>query len=114
MLEIIYTSEGSVLPDQKVEIWAESVTKRYKARGGTKLHVSAALMVDAIRIQVIRGNIAPEDVQFFNGDDPAPIGINKHGRLEHWPAGFCDVQDNMLNELLQSKNYIKEKVNGNA
>ncbi len=93
-LEIIYDpSTGISYPDGHLE----SVAKNMVTNRG-KYVIGSELLFQYIRVAVLRGDIAPEDVIIRFGDCTIPIG--KNGKLFCWPKGFCDHYDNTLNDLL--------------
>lgn len=103
MLIIEYDSViGEIVPDGHVRDWAESIAESYAMCKEPKdlLHttVSSVLMVDAIRLLIMKGEINHKEVVFrFEGHD---LEVDKNGMLRVWPKGFCDIYDNILEELL--------------
>lgn len=91
------------LPDSKVNEWAKSVVKN----GVELVKVGTATMVNALRLEVFRGNLKPVDLEFhFRGH---VIKSDKDGRLDNWPDGFGDVWDKQLEELLGWKDLARQE-----
>jgi hypothetical protein len=108
MLTITYDSiNGKVISDGLIKDWADTVVRAYKEVVNMNIAVGSSVMIDATRVLVIKGKLDyKETVYRFKGLD---LKVNKHGRLPVWPEGFCDVYDNILEELLGlDDNIIKE------
>lgn len=101
-------SEGKTLPDGRIMEWAERLAERFN-RGPLNCgeFVSNAAMVDAIRLLIAKGVLDHEEVVFrYEGKDIRP---NRYGMIVHWPKGFCDSRDNILEELLIASIKIQKE-----
>lgn len=75
------------------------------------LCTSQEMIVNWVRVAILRGLISPEDVEFtFENNIMFP---DKYGRLDWWPKGFCDYNDNIVTELLQ-QTFFKTKGDTNT
>ena len=63
-----------------------------------KLIVSSALLIDFFRLRLAQGVISTDQIEFvFEGKT---LDHNKHGRIKHWPKGYCDIPIEPMEELL--------------
>lgn len=68
------------------------------------LLTSQELVVNWVRVNILRGLISHENVEFrFEDNIMFP---DKFGYLDWWPTGFCDYNDKILTELLE-KTFLK-------
>lgn len=81
------------VPDGGAQAWAEDVAQKGNGYYITSNH----LCIYHIRLLVQQGTINHNNVEFIFED--RVISVNKNGRLNHWPKGFCDHIDNVLCEL---------------
>ena len=101
LLTIQYEPETSGLKtvgDGEAQQYVEKIV--LSAANG--LHIilltSQQIVVDYVRLCIYKNLIPHKEVVFkFKDFD---IISDKFGRLDYWPRGFCDYQDNILNELL--------------
>jgi len=103
MLKIEYDPRnGKVVPDAFVKSWADDVVKAYEEVLSMHVTVGSSLMIDATRVLIMKGKIDCKEIvyQFENLD----LEVGKDGRLPIWPEGFCDVYDNILEELIECDN----------
>lgn len=63
------------------------------------LLTSQEMIVNWVRIAILRGLISYKDVEFLFEDKI--MYPDKYGHIDWWPKGFCDYNDNILSELLQ-------------
>jgi predicted ATPase len=62
-------------------------------------------IINGVRVAVHDGELAPEltRILFFSPDEDnqvTQIGLDRHGRLDRWPAGFGDETERLLGTLL--------------
>lgn len=102
MLTIKYDpTSGKVISDGLIKDWADKVVEDYKEAINMNITVGSGVMVDAIRVLIMKGKLNYKEIVFrFRGLD---LGVDKNGRLSIWPKGFCDVYDNILEELVGIK-----------
>jgi len=94
VLKIVYSRDGKAFGDTESSEVVRNIVSVYNPKVNTVVNVSTAMVVDAIRLEVKKGNLKPEEVQFFNGeigDDIEAIRVDKYGNLDEWPKGFCDA-----------------------
>ena len=116
MLKVIYSADGDLVSDMAAEAWAKTLIDKYKnSLSEHVVKVGTETMVDAIRVMVVRGSLNHDEVQFFNWNTENyeekldVITVNKYGRLNHSPKGFCDVNIDLLGELLRSASKMRNK-----
>lgn len=100
-LQIFYDPlEGTIVPDGKVSDWADTTITQWIADGKPErqLHVGSALMIDHVRLRVVRKVIEPSDLIFRF--QHWGIYVNRDGRFSDCPRGFCDYTEDALIELL--------------
>jgi hypothetical protein len=102
MLTIIYDpTSGKVVPDDFIQGWADDVVKVYKEVTDMHITVGSSVMIDATRVLIRKGKLDyKETIYQFKGLE---LGVDKNGRLPVWPGGFCDVYDDILEELVGIK-----------
>jgi len=91
MIKVIYDPiYGVAIPDGEVIEFSHSLHDRV-------ITISNGIVLDAIRLAIKEGKYKPEDIYIeFEGKR---ININKDGRAENWPEGFCDTWDRILGGL---------------
>ena len=90
---IIWDDHVSI-PDAAVDAFARDAVKA----GLTEIRVGTATMLNALRLEVKRGNLDPQNVAILFRDQQ--LHIDKYGELDHWPIGFGDKWDQQLGELI--------------
>ncbi len=112
-LIIEYAKNGEYLPDHLIDEWfdglAATINIDWKHIDSTRhLTIASELMLMKTRLLVTRGHVDPSDIIYkYDGTD---IKISKDGGLHTWPKGFCDNNDNILEELLTCR--AGEKLQG--
>jgi len=109
-LVIEYSEDGEAIADLKVSQWMECVLDRIKKSPDsvhtTTLHVGTAIMVDAVRVAIKREQLNHEDVTFqFKGQI---LNVDKNGKIDNWPKGFCDTTLIYLEELFEILHIDKQ------
>ena len=90
---ISFNNDGLCVPDYKVMETAQKIINEKK-----DVSVSQGLLIDAIRVLVKEKQIDNNDfVIYFNN---IILLVDKYGMVDHWPNGFCNVHENILNRLL--------------
>lgn len=107
-LVISYMEAGLTIADIKVMKWAEELAEIFHKGTVSCLRiVSNAAMVDAIRLLIAKGVLDYKEVVFrYEGKDIKP---NRYGMIVHWPNGFCDSRDNILEDLLTASIKIQKE-----
>lgn len=94
MINVTYQKLGGITcADGEVEGVAAAIIAT-----GRDVTVSSFLLINQIRILVKRGKWNCDNIIFLY--ENYKIRINEDGRLSHWPEGFCDIYDHILNELV--------------
>jgi hypothetical protein len=86
MIKIEYCQDGAPVSDWAVSDWVYNVKKNKDA--DHTFRVSTAPPIEAIRLEIALGNLAPEEVTFSYCD--LLFQANKYGAITDWPVGFCD------------------------
>lgn len=89
---MIYSPEGEAVSDFEAENYAYRFLKQ------DELNVSSQNVVDWVRVMVKDGVIDWKDIKVYFRDQE--LLIDKNGRMNHWPHGFCDTNLNALTRLL--------------
>ena len=101
-LRVIFSDVGETVPDLKARKWLKDLIFELNNYVGdtTTIYVGTNAMINEIRCAVLppHKHLDYENVVFvFNGEE---INIDKNGRLNNWPKGFCDTMDEQLDRLL--------------
>lgn len=98
MLTIVYDPiEGIVYPDGKTQDMVKVALRWIKLQDQT-LTIGSELFIQYVRVAIVAGDIDCTDVQIKYKDQVLPL--NKDGRIERWPAGFCDYYEDCLSNLM--------------
>lgn len=87
---------GTVVPDNKVLELASSIIEK-----GEDTTIGSDLLVDAIRVIMVRKNIDPTSIVFCFREKEIPVNDSYH--LKKYPDGFCDQHSLLLRELISSR-----------
>ncbi len=88
-----YASDGLCVPDLQVKKEALNIANKKHS-----VTVSQEVLIDALRILVKTGVLSSNEILFeYNG---TLISVDRYGKLDEWPAGFCDLKEKLLAELL--------------
>lgn len=98
MIKVTYTADGSVIGDDHLEDWAKKIVIKHNNLGNLDLRVGCGIMIQMLRVLIVRGTINYKDIVFYTTDG-IYVGPDSNGRLE-WPKGFADKNDYLLDELL--------------
>jgi len=107
---------GYVCKDGEAQGWVDDVLHAVLKRMNDKdqyrddlITVASALLIDYFRVRLAEGVIKKDQIAFkFDGKI---LEHNEHGRITHWPKGFCDLPIEPMERLLtlQSEAWKKEK-----
>lgn len=89
---------GKAIKDGALDGWVDSIVDRYKADKPTTKKIATEACVDALRVKVKEREINHKDIVFIHNDDE--IMVDKYGSLSHYPKGFCEIMDNLLEKLI--------------
>jgi hypothetical protein len=66
--------------------------------GRTEVEVSTGLIIDAVRVMLVTGEISVDEVEFqFEGE---VLPHTEVGRITNWPNGFNDTMEGLLMQIL--------------
>jgi hypothetical protein len=111
-LTIEYNAKnGFHITDGGAEDWVDIfIAKFFEGKKDLKLTVASALLIDFFRVRLAQGVIETDQIAFtFEGKT---LRHNKHGRIEHWPKGFCDIPIEPMEQLLMMGSEVHKKSNG--
>lgn len=104
MITVIYDPiNGTVVPDGKINDWIDEVVA---LDADVTVTIGAETMLHELRARHCEGKLKIAETLTFkdNGsDNPADwvlVQIDKDGRIDYWPRGFCDHTDKALARLL--------------
>lgn len=105
MLIITYDPiDGEVVSDGLIKNWADKIVEDYKEVINMSITVGSGVMIDATRVLIMKKKLNYKEVNYrFKGLN---LKVDKNGRLPVWPVGFCDVYDNILEELLEIDDHV--------
>lgn len=72
--------------------------------GDVSYTTSTASVITAFRLAAAEKKISVDDVVFVFDD--ADITMDSKFELSAWPKGFCDVQGDMLNKIMQARKKV--------
>ena len=106
MLSIMYDAyNGEAVADGHAYAKANELIELHKLTGEVVYNSASSHVIDSIRLLVAKGKISNNNVIFkFNSANvEKSIKVDKNGRLEFCPEGFCDYSMNFLAELFSLK-----------
>jgi hypothetical protein len=109
MLIVDYCRDGIAVSDFDWEYWLNKILeeKGYWTTTDMKYRFSTEVMFHALRLEVAKGTISPDDILFR--DDGQDIHINEYGAIQDWPRGF--LEENMeLSEKILTLAMAKRKI----
>lgn len=98
MLKVTYAENGEVVSDFQLETWAADLVSRNFSNESIEIEVGAEMMVTMLRVLCKRGTLQNNEIEFYTSEG-VWVGPNNRGDIE-WVKGFCDNNDNFLDELL--------------
>lgn len=100
MIRIIYTENGIAVSDALIEQMARSIIQDHLQHGDITVEIGQELLIDQLRIFVIRGVIDCKDLEFYVdeiNDDNKRL-IDKVGSLDNY-KGMGNIRLGILFEL---------------
>jgi len=91
-------SSGQMFTDSSVEF---AVLRFMALPGDSYIAVANATFITAARTLIHEGVVDHASVRFVYKDEV--ILPNSEGRLPTWPAGFCDLEERLLERLITVK-----------
>jgi len=98
MVTIEYSSEGLCISDFMADKFAELVSRMATSGVAWTTNVSSEIAILSVRAAISRGEIPNNLVIIRYGDEDIPI--DRHGRIDKYPPGFCDKYDQYLEDIL--------------
>lgn len=102
-----HNDQGQVtafVPDSEIEPWVKETIKQHeKWKQGPSdapfmIRVAQEMIITMFRVAVKEKLISSSEIELrFNGE---VLTIDRFGRIENWPKGFCDYNDDFLNRIL--------------
>lgn len=97
---IEYRRNGEAIGDFDCEERAKFFLKEASAGNG-RMNVSTSTFITIVRALICEGYADHRDVIFlFEG---RYLAVDKDGRMNDWPNGFCDAELNALSRLMQGR-----------
>ena len=96
-----YSNLGSFYPDYQTMDKAREIADFIKTipDGETaNLHIATELLINAIRLLIKQGKIRYNEIAFKYKD--ILLLPDKYGMLDSWPRGFCDIPEDILEQLI--------------
>lgn len=100
----IHGQVTAFVPDSEIESWVKESIKQYQewdkypTNSEFVLRIAQEMLITMFRVAVKEGMISSDKIELrFNGQT---LRIDQFGRIEDWPKGFCDYNDDFLNRLL--------------
>lgn len=102
MLKVCYNPDYCDHLHMDSEVLNSAIQWCYRANTSSSrdiyIETGQELMIEAFRVLVKRGVISHENICFLFKDKM--ILIDKNGRCDNCPVGFCDTRDKFTEELL--------------
>lgn len=94
MIKLIYTTSGAAFSDYMVE-------GILRMHDNYEVRVSTENMIHAARALYREGVIKDLEIWYeYTPNKHMKINIDKNGRLDQWPKGFCDSIDQWIERLI--------------
>lgn len=97
MIYIEYTEQGEPVSDFNYTKFVERV-KQNIDNDDMLFQVSTSTPITAVRYAIAAGEIDYKKIIFLFND--GVFTSNEYGCLQHWPAGFCDVELSLCEKIL--------------
>lgn len=85
--------------NKHVDLWQDLI-KTCNDSEDIEMSIGNFLVLEEIRARVAENKIDCNKIQFKFAPTQEIIKINEKGRLSHWPDGFCDIFDKILDRIL--------------
>jgi hypothetical protein len=112
MITIVYDINSNPTPDSQADQFVEEVIEAIRQGGDHLFARSNELLFLAIRAAINQERISCDKVQFKYGGFIYPV--DKNGRMEFWPEGFCDHMDKYLDQLFFTREEREKYDNQNS
>jgi hypothetical protein len=100
MITIEYTKEGEAVSDFGCDDYVNIIRNDILDGENSEYDVSTSIVILAIRAAIARGELDFTKIQ-FKFDDHI-LHPDKDGRMEYWPRGFCDIDLNFMDDILNN------------
>ncbi len=114
MIKIHYIPSGytphklkaPLIPDSEVEEFVDNIIHEFKQLSSDCVfdvvyYTAQESVITMFRVKVAEQVLGSGELCFMYEGEILPVVSN--GRLEHWPTGFCSLNDNMLDRLLVNR-----------
>jgi len=101
MITIEYCKEGLAISDFEYQKYVDIIKDYIMHNNDFDLKVSTEVLVNAIRVEIYKGNIDCNDIGFMFEDKI--LYPDKDGRIQNWPNGFCDINLELIEKLLDER-----------
>lgn len=89
---------GDVMPDGKVQKYIDDTVIMLGNAEQINLKVGSVVLFDAFRVAIREKKLDYKTVTvYFNGKT---YELDTEGKISNWPAGMCDVYDDILDKLV--------------
>lgn len=93
MIKLIYSKYGRAISDHNAESFLTCMIE-------CDLKISTENVIHAARTLYREGVIKDLEIYFEADDGLIKLNVDKDGRIDQWPKGFCDTMDKFLERLL--------------
>lgn len=112
MLKIKFHKDGICMSDEIIEEWIDNLITRYSFTNDYEVTISNEIIVDAIRLRVIKGEINYKEIEFDYKEQK--LYLNEYANFSEYPEGFCTMGLNIVMQILnlqrkKRKNIKNEK-----
>ena len=98
MIYIEYTEHGLAVSDFHYEKWLNQLKTHLKKTKSVITRVSTSIPITALRLAICRGEIDNTRIAFVYKDKV--FQADKDGRIDNWPRGFADVDEDLSYSML--------------
>lgn len=105
MLTVRYDPfHGQAIADAVVPIFVQGMLHTLKTEGGYGYCIGTALILDELRLQILKGNLKPEDlVVLYNGDELHFTDFAVPTKEDRWPRGMFEYTDDLVTRIVMAQ-----------
>lgn len=105
--------DGMTIAEGRAADYIADVVKKAAAGDVAEYRFGQSLLISLLRLAVNRGELNHQDVMFYFEERELPV--NAYGVINDWPAGFCDTEDRVIEELvlLSARKSKLKRASGN-
>jgi hypothetical protein len=103
MLKIKFHKDGICIPDEAIEGWIDNLINLYNYYKKDydekcKISISNEIIVDAIRLRVLKGDIDYKEIEFeYKGQK---LYLNEYANFSEYTEEFCTMGLNIVTQIL--------------